>query len=185
MEDKQIVDLYWERSERAIHETEKKYGRYCHYIAYRILENREDAEEVVNRTYLKAWDTIPPHRPELLKPYMGMLARQLALDCYEKQHAGKRDGTVALAIDELNECVSAPNGDGDPAEALALREALNRFVGALPTKTGKVFILRYWYTCSIAEIAENCDMKESSVSVLLLRTRKKLKAFLIKEGFDL
>ena len=89
MEDKQIVDLYWERSELAIKETEKKYGKYCHYIAYQILENDEDAKEVVNDTYLKTWETIPPQRPETLKSYVGMISRQLAFNIYEKNHAKK------------------------------------------------------------------------------------------------
>ena len=96
MEDKQIVDLYWKRSESAIAETEKKYGRYCHYIAYQILENDEDAKEIVNDTYLKTWQTIPPKRPESLKTYVGMISRQLALNVYEEQHTQKRGGQVMM-----------------------------------------------------------------------------------------
>ena len=92
MEDKQIVDLYFERSESAISETDKKYGRYCHYIAYRILENDEDAKEIVNDTYLKAWNTIPPNRPDPLKPYVGMLSRQLSLDRHEEYHTQGGNG---------------------------------------------------------------------------------------------
>ena len=102
MEDKQIVELYFARAESAVAETEKKYGRYCHYIAYRILENDEDAKESVNDTYLKAWNTMPPHRPQALKPYLGMLCRQISLDRYEKNHARKRFGQVALALEELS-----------------------------------------------------------------------------------
>jgi RNA polymerase sigma-70 factor (ECF subfamily) len=101
MEDKQILDLYFERSESAISETDRKYGRYCHYIANRILENDEDAKEIVNDTYLKAWNTIPPNRPDPLKPYVGMLSRQLSLDRYDKYHAQKRGGQVTLVLDEL------------------------------------------------------------------------------------
>ena len=97
MQDKQIVELYWERSESAIAETEKKYGRYCQYIAGQILENDEDAKEIVNDTYLKTWQTIPPKRPESLKAYVGMICRQLAFNLYEKQHTKKR-GQVPLVI---------------------------------------------------------------------------------------
>ncbi|MBQ2385535.1 MAG: RNA polymerase subunit sigma-70, partial [Clostridia bacterium] len=97
MEDKQIVELYWDRSEVAIEETDKKYGRYCHYIAYQILENDEDAKEVVNDTYLKTWQNIPPDRPEHLRAYVGMISRQIALNAYEKNHAKKR-GNFALAL---------------------------------------------------------------------------------------
>ncbi|MBE6579078.1 MAG: sigma-70 family RNA polymerase sigma factor [Ruminococcaceae bacterium] len=182
MEDKQIVELYFARAESAVAETEKKYGRYCRYIAYRILENDEDAEESVNDTYLKAWNTMPPHRPQALKPYLGMLCRQISLDRYEMNHAGKRFGQVSLALEELAECI--PDGkNGDPGEGLALRDALNRFLYSLPEKTRKIFLRRYWYTSSIAEIASDFGMKESNVTVLLLRTRRKLKAFLQKEGF--
>ena len=183
MEDKQIVDLYWERSESAIAETEKKYGRYCHYIAYQILEDDEDAKEIVNDTYLKTWQTIPPKRPEALRPYVGMICRQLALNAYEKQHAHKR-GQLSLVLDELAECLPGDNGDGDVASRVALHDSLNTFLQGLPKKARNVFIRRYWYTSSIAEIAEEYSMKESAVAMLLLRTRNKLKKHLQKEGFS-
>lgn len=183
MDDKQIVELYFARAESAVAETEKKYGRYCHYIAYGILGNDEDAKEIVNDTYLKAWNTIPPNRPEALKPYVGMLCRQLSLDRYEKHRAKKRGGQTALVLEELAECIPAGDGSEDVGESVALRDALNRFVTALPERTRKVFLRRYWYAGSVAEIASEYGMKESNVTVLLLRTRKKLKAFLQKEGF--
>ncbi len=185
MEDRQIVDLYLKRSEDAISETEKKYGRYCHYIAYRILENDEDAKEVVNDTYLKTWNTIPPNRPDRLKPYVGMISRQLSLDRYEAGRAQKRGGQTASVLEELAECI--PDGDSreDIGESVALRDALNKFVSSLPDETQRVFIRRYWYTSSISEIARDYSMKEGNVAVLLLRTRKKLKKYLTKEGFEI
>ena len=185
MEDKQIVDLYFKRSDTAISETEKKYGHYCHYIAYRILENDEDAEEIVNDTYLKAWNTIPPNRPDSLKAYMGMISRQLSLDRYERFHAQKRNGQTELLLDELAECIPDNDNGEDLGESIHLRDTLNRFVWSLPEKTRNIFIRRYWYSSSISEIAEEYAMKESNVTVLLLRTRKKLKCFLYKEGFHL
>ena len=183
MDDKQIVDLYFERLDAAISETEKKYGRYCHYIAYSILDNDEDAKEIVNNTYLKVWNTIPPYRPVLLKSYVGMICRQLSLDRYEKYHAQKRAGQVVFILDELAEVIPDNNNSNSIGESLELRDALNRFVWSLPDKTQKIFVRRYWYSSSIAEIAEDYGMKESSVTVLLLRTRKKLRNFLHKEGF--
>ena len=185
MEDRQIVDLYLKRSEEAISETDKKYGRYCHYIAYRILENDEDAKEVVNDTYLKTWNTIPPNRPDRLKPYVGMISRQLSLDRYEEYHAQKRSGQVSLVLEELAECIPDNDSGADIGESVALRDALGRFVRSLPDKTQSIFLQRYWYSCSMAEIAEGYGMRENSVTVLLHRTRKKLKAHLQKEGFDL
>ena len=184
MEDKQIVDLYFERSESAISETDKKYGRYCHYIAYRILENDEDVKEIVNDTYLKAWNTIPPNRPDPLKPYVGMLSRQLSLDRYEEYRAQKRGGQVMLVLDELAECIPDGNSGEDIGESIALQDALNKFVWSLSDKAQNVFVRRYWYSSSISEIAEEYGMKESNVTVLLLRTRRKLKAYLQKEGFN-
>ena len=185
MEDKQIVELYWARSENAISETEKKYGRYCHYIAYQILYNDEDAKEVVNDTYLKTWNTIPPKRPDPLKPYVGTISRQLALDVYKKQHAQRRGGQVSLVLDELSECISDNDNGADIGESVALSDALNRFMWALPQRTRNIFVRRYFYMSSVAEIAKDFSMKESNVTMHLLRTRKKLEQFLKKEGFDL
>ena len=184
MEDKEIVDLYWERSESAIAETERKYGKYCHYIAYQILENNEDAKEIVNDTYLKTWQTIPPKRPDALKPYVGMISRQLALNAYEEQHTQKR-GQLTLVLDELAECLPSNDEEWDVVSGIALHDSLNIFLRRLPSKTRNIFIRRYWYTSSIAEIAEEYSMKESAVAMLLLRARKKLKTHLQKEGFNL
>ena len=185
MEDKQIVELYWARSETAISETAKKYGRYCHYIAYQILHNDEDAKEVVNDTYLKTWNTIPPRRPDPLKPYVGTISRQLALDVYKKQHAQRRGGQVSLVLDELSECIPDNDSGADIGESVALSDALNRFMWALPQRTRNIFVRRYFYMSSVAEIAKDFSMKESNVTMHLLRTRKKLEQFLKKEGFDL
>ena len=185
MEDKQIVELYWERSETAIAETEKKYGRYCHYIAYQILYNDEDAEQVVNDTYLKIWNTIPPQRPDLLKSYAGMISRQLALNTYEMQHTQKRGGQVPLVLDELSECIPDNADSTDIEDNIALSDALDRFIRSLPQRTRNIFVRRYFYISTVSEIAKDYSMKESNVAMLLLRTRKKLAQFLKKEGFDI
>lgn len=185
MNDEQIVELYWARSETAIAETEKKYGRYCHYIAYQILYNDEDAKEVVNDTYLKTWSTIPPQRPASLRPYVGMISRQLALDVYKEQHAQKRGGQVSLVLDELSECIPDNDSGADIGESVALSDALSRFIWTLPQRTRNIFVRRYFYISTIAEIAKDFSMKESNVTMHLLRTRKKLEQFLKKEGFDI
>lgn len=184
MEDRQIVDLYWERSEAAISETEKKYGKYCHYIAFNILDNNEDAEEVVNDTYLRLWNSIPPKRPDPLKPYAGTVCRNTALKRYTEQRAQKRGGAASV-IEELNECVPDGSSQNDIGESIALRDALNRFVRSLPERTQEIFISRYFYASPIADIARGQSKSESYITVLLLRTRKKLKQFLEKEGLDI
>ena len=185
MEDQQIVDLYFARSESAITETDRKYGRYCHSIAYNILEDHEDAKEIVNDTYLKAWNTIPPNRPDPLKPYVGMISRHLSLDRYEEYHTQKRGGQVPLVLEELAECIPDNDSREDIGESVALKDALAKFIRSLPDKTQMIFLRRYWYASSVAEIAEEFGMRENSVNVLLHRTRKKLKDHLQKEGFDL
>ncbi len=185
MEDQQIVDLYFARSESAITETDRKYGRYCHSIAYNILEDHEDAKEIVNDTYLKAWNTIPPNRPDPLKPYVGMISRHLSLDRYEEYHTQKRGGQVPLVLEELAECIPDNDSREDIGESVALNDALAKFIRSLPDKTQRIFLRRYWYASSVAEIAEEYGMRENSVNVLLHRTRKKLKDHLQKEGFDL
>lgn len=184
MEDKQIVDLYWQRNESAIEETDKKYGRYCHYIAHHILADDEDAKEIVNDTYLKAWNTIPPNRPDPLKPYLGTISRQLSLNRYESQHTQKRGGQVVLALEELSECIPDTDSGEDIGESVAFSDALTRFLWKLPTRTRNMFIRRYFYMSPVAEIARDFSLKESAVTMLMLRTRRKLAHFLKKEGFD-
>ena len=185
MDDKQIVDLYWARSETAIVETEKKYGRYCYYIAHQILSSDEDAKEVVNDTYLKTWNTIPPQRPTKLKPYVGMISRQLALDTYEAQHTQKRGGQLPLVLDELSECIPDNSSGADISDSFLLSDSLNRFLWKLPERTRNIFVRRYFYMSSITEIAKDFQLKESNITMHLLRTRKKLEQFLKKEGFDI
>ena len=184
MEDRQIVDLYWARSEVAITETDKKYGRYCHYIAYQILCDDMDAEEIVNDTYLKTWNTVPPNHPDPLKRYVGMISSQLALNRYEEKSAARRGGgKIPLIFHELDECITDEEASADMAESIVLRDLLNRFIWSLPKKTRNIFVRRYWYASSLAEIAEEYGMRESAVAMLMFRTRQKLREFLQKEGF--
>lgn len=183
MEDKMIVNLYWERSESAIIETQIKYDRYLKSIAQNILISNEDAEECVNDTYLKTWNSIPQARPESLKAFIGKIARNTALDRYDCLSAQKRVGvSTEMALHELEECI--PSGES-VCDDYALRSAINGFLASLPKRTRIVFLQRYWYLCKISEIAINVRMSESNVKVLLLRTREKFKAFLEREGITL
>ena len=149
MEDKQIVALYLARSETAIRETERKYGHYCHAIAYGILQNGQDAEEVVNDTYLRLWQSIPPHEPDPLKPYIATVSRRLALDVYDEKHARKRYGQVTVLLDELAECIAAPSDVESEYEARELERSLDRFVRSLPSRDANIFLRRYFFTDSI------------------------------------
>ena len=186
MKDEAIIELFWARSEAAIHETDRAYGRYCQSIAYSILRVHEDAEETVNDTWPKAWDTIPPERPHHLKGFLGRITRQLSINRLERETAQKRGaGQYALALEELAECIPDQSRSEDLAELTALRDALNRFLRSLPTELRSVFLRRYWYAQSIAEIAAGCGMSESKVKSMLLRTRNKLRKLLTEEGFAL
>lgn len=183
MEDKKIIELYWQRSEEAITQTASKYGAYCRSVAWNILYNSEDSEECVNDTYLRAWDTIPPQRPRVLQTFLGKITRNLSLDRWRMNHAQKRDSGVFLALEELQECI--PGSDGDMSEDLAIREALNGFLRGLKPEHRKVFLRRYWYLSPVKEITEDYGISESKVKMILLRTREKLKAHLESEGIVL
>ncbi len=186
MKDDAIIELYWARSEAAIDETDRAYGRYCQSIAYGILRIHEDAEETVNDTWLKAWDTIPPERPHYLKGFLGRITRQLSINRLEKETAQKRGaGQYALALEELAECIPDQSRGEDLADLTALRDALNRFLRSLPVESRSVFLRRYWYAQSIVEIAAGYGMSESKVKSMLLRTRNKLRKLLTEEGFVL
>ncbi len=186
MEDKQIVDLYWERSETAISETARKYGKYCRYIAFNILRNDEDSKECVNDTYLRAWNSIPPHRPSVLKTFLGKITRNLSLDKYEQYNAEKRNsGQMPLILDEIQECVPASDNTENIIEEMALTEILNRFLSSLSLEQRKIFMRRYWYLSPIKEIATEYSISESKVKMSLFRSRNELKKLLEKEGISI
>lgn len=186
MDDKQIIELFWGRLERAIVETEKKYGRYCHFISYHILQNEEDAKECVNDTLIKAWNSIPPNRPGRLAAFLGKITRNLSLDRYQRQHAKKRDhGRVTVALDELADCLPGTDNVSHYLDHLILQETLNTFLWSLSTERRIVFMRRYWYFSTIKEIASDLHISESKVKMLLLRTRNDLKEYLMKEGVAL
>ena len=182
MKDSQIVELYFARSETAISETDKKYGRYFHYIAYNILYSKEDAEECVNDTYVKAWDIMPPRRPEKLSTFLGKITRNIALNRYNYEHAGKREGTADIIFSEAEEFIPDPFSENHISEEIALRDAINGFLASLPERTRTVFIQRYWYMCSVREISQSVGITETNVKVILHRTRADFKAYLEKEG---
>ena len=184
MTDRQIIELFWARSQQAIEETQRTYGRYCQSVVYGILRDREEAEEIVNDTYLKLWNLIPPERPDSLKGFLGMIARGLAINRLKANHRQKRGaGQYLLGIEELQECIPDTCGETDLEDLTALRDCLNRFLRALPSEQRCVFIRRYWHMNSIAEIAKEFGMSQSKVKSMLMRIRTQLKEHLTKEGF--
>ena len=184
MDDKELIELYFARSQRAVAETMNKYGGLCRAAAYRILGSREDSEECASDACLHAWQSIPPHRPENLPAFLLKLTRNAALHRYERQTAQKRGGgQVPLVLDELRECAAA--GGERTAEDLAIQEVLNRFLGSLSQENRTIFLRRYWHFCTIAEIAAAGGISESKVKMSLLRSRKALRQLLEKEDIAL
>lgn len=183
MEDEQILELYWERSEEAIGESEKKYGRYCRTIAQNILHSPQDAEECVNDTWLRAWNAIPPSRPKRLAVFLGRITRNLAIDRWRRSQSEKYGGgQIILCLDELAEYVGTQQNLPDD---LALKEALQSFLAALKRQTARIFMLRYWHMYPIKEIARLCGISEGAVKMSLQRTGKQLKAHLQKEDIEI
>ncbi|WP_031474308.1 RNA polymerase sigma factor [Agathobaculum desmolans] len=186
MDDKQIIDLYWDRSESAISETANKYSKYCNSIAFNILHNNEDSEECVNDTYMRAWAAIPPQCPNRLSTFLGKITRNLALNRYDQYSAAKRGyGQMPLALEELQDCIPSANSVEQTIEDAALVEVINRFLADLPADTRKIFMRRYWYLSPIKEIADDYNFSESKVKMILLRSRNKLKQILEKEDIAL
>ena len=186
MEDHAIIDLYWARDEQALTETQQKYGAYCWAIAHNILKNKEDTEECVNDTYMRAWHAMPPHRPGALGAFLGKITRNLSLDRYKHTRAEKRGGgQVAAALDELGESVPGGTQPEQELAAAELSRVLDRFLRNLPEKECCMFLRRYWYVDSIQEISLRYGMAEGSVKSNLFRIRQRLKRYLEEEGIVL
>ena len=182
MTDEEIVALYFARNEDAIAETGKKYGWYCSTVAYNILRSLEDSEECVSETWLRAWNSIPPKRPDRLKPYLGRITRNLALDRVRADAARKKT-EVPMILEELN--VASLDTPEDALEQKRLSEAVSAWLYTLPPGKQRVFVLRYWYFEPLKEISRKTGWKENRLMVELYRMRGKLKRYLQKEGFEL
>lgn len=186
MDDKRIIELYVERDERAIQETQIKYGKYCLAIAHNILNNTEDAEETVNDVYIGTWHAIPPHNPENLSTFLGKITRRYAIKRWRAARALKRGGgEVPLVLEELMGCIPAENDMERDMEMADLSNLLNHFLAALPKQERTVFVCRYWYMDSVGSIADRYGFSQSKVKSMLSRTRNKLRTYLKKEEYDI
>jgi RNA polymerase sigma-70 factor (ECF subfamily) len=182
MDDKRIIELYWARNESALVQTRAKYSRYCYHIAYNILQDHEESEEVENDTYLDAWNSIPPHRPENFQAFLAKITRRIALDKYRARIAQKRGGgDTPLSLEELHECIPSHVNIDEALEAHRLADLINGFLHTLPKTERAIFIYRYWYCESTAYISSQFCCTQSKVRTTLHRTRLKLKEYLKKE----
>lgn len=185
LEDSEIIELFFERTEQAIVEVSAKYGTVCGRIARNILKNGLDAEECVNDTYLAAWNTIPPQKPEPLRTYIFRIVRNIAVAKYHANTCKKRNSYYDAALEELENCLAASDTVEQEISAKELSQQINCFLAALDEKSQAMFVRRYWYSDSISEIAKRFNMSKNNVSVCLSRIREKLKTHLKKEGFEL
>lgn len=184
MEDSHIIQLFFDRAERAIEALSVKYGKLCYRIAYNILTNDRDAEECENDTYLRVWDTVPPTCPDNLRAYVSRIVRNLALDRVRYQARQKRSMPTDLVLSELSECIPAPVSVEADADDTVV-QALTAYLNTLDDLTRVLFVRRYFYMDSVEMLARQFDMNASSVSSKLTRTRARLKTHLEKEGIVL
>lgn len=183
MKDAEIVALYWERNEAALEETAEKYERYLMKIAMNVLSDTEDSQESVNDTYLKAWNSMPPHRPNMLSTYLGKITRRLSIDILRRKTSEKRGGSqYQLSLSELSDCVGEDSTQKE-VDLHLLGEAIGVFLHTLSPQTRNVFVSRYYFMDSIKEIAVRCGMSDGGVKMLLYRTRLGLREYLRKEEF--
>ena len=184
MEDREIVQLYWDRDERAISESDAKYGPLCRSVALRVLGNPEDREECVSDTWLRAWNAIPPKRPDPLGAFLAKITRNLALDRWRQDHAAKRRaGETALALEELEEVVSGESLE-DELQRRELVRVLNGFLESLPETDRDLFLRRYLALETLKSLAEGTGRSVSAVHQRLGRLRVRLREHLRKEGMD-
>lgn len=183
MQDEAIVEMFWQRDESALNEAQTKYRGYISKIAVNILADIEDAREIVNETLFRAWNSIPPQRPSMLKTYLGKIARELSIDLYRSRHRKKRiSSELTVSLEELGDILSDGGGDFD---SKALGETIDAYLHTLSSESRTAFVQRYYFADTVREIAERQGVSESAVKSRLLRARRGLKEYLEKEGYTL
>ena len=185
MEDAEIIELYWQRDQRAVDETHGKYGGFLTNIAWNILRSRSDAEECVNDTYLNAWNAIPPARPSALRAWLGRIARNLSLDRWRRDRTERRGDGMEVLLGELADCVPAPHGPEQTLEDREIAALISAFLRRQPAENRVIFLRRYWYGEDLGTIAGALGCGQGKVKSSLFRTRKALRAYLEREGVSL
>ena len=181
MEDEKIIALFWARNEQAVKETDIAYGRRLYVLSNNILNNREDAQECVSDTYMETWKSIPPKRPKYFYAFLAAICRNVSLNRLDWYLAEKRKAEVVSLTQEMESCIPDRHLEGD-FDRRELRRLLETFLAGLPKESRLIFLRRYLYVDTVAEIAARYGIRESKVKTQLHRTRKKLHAFLEKEG---
>ncbi len=182
MEDSQIIELYWQRSENAIIETSNKYSRLLLSISLNILGNYSDAEECENDTYVAAWNTIPPTRPGIFSAFLSKIVRNISINRYEYNRAKKRNSEYDLILSELEECVASEMSVEDSYAAGEISAYIDEFLQTQKQETRVIFVRRYWYADPVKDIAQRMKISESKVKTVLFRTRNELQKYLAERG---
>jgi len=182
MEDEKIIELFFRRSEQAIQELDKKYGRVCRKLSHNIVNNDQDAEECVNDAYLGAWNAIPPVIPNPLLSYIVKIVRNISLKFYWRKAAAKRSSIYTTALTEIEDCIADPKSVEDEIEVKELARIIESFLDTLTVENSVIFMRRYWFSDRYKDIARYTGLSEKNVSVRLTRIRQKMREYLIERG---
>lgn len=182
MEDEKIIDLFFDRSEQALTELDAKYGKFCRRLSHNILNDRRDTEECLNDAYLALWNAIPPERPHPLLTYLCKTVRNLSLKLYHRKTALKRNSAYDVVMEELEDCLPSPDTVEAEADAKELTRLIEAYLDTLSQENRVIFIRRFWFSDSYADIARQTGLTEKTVSVRLTRLRKQLKQYLTEKG---
>lgn len=186
MEDSQIVDLFLKRDETAISKTADKFGNRLRSLALGIVADAQTAEECENDTYLKAWESIPPHEPrDYLYAFLARITRHIAINCCRDRGRLKRSAVLCELSEEMEQCIPSPDDVECRIDGIVLSEAINRFLSGLNEEKRNIFLRRYWYLDSISDISKRYGVSERNVTTVLFRCREKLRKQLIEEGYTL
>ena len=180
MDDNLIIELFFSRSEQAVSELDRKYGKLCHKLSFSILNNARDAEECVNGAYLGIWNAIPPHRPDPLTAFLCKIVRNISIMRYHSNTAAKRNSSYEISLEELENSLASKNNVDAEIDEKELIKAIEDFLKTLSKENRVIFMRRYWFSDSYAEIAQQTGVPEKGISVRLTRIRQKLKSYLIK-----
>lgn len=184
MEDKIIIELYWERKEEAIKETALKYGKLCTYISRNILSSQEDTEECVNDTYFAVWNAIPNERPNIFSAFISRITRNLALKKYEYLSAAKRNPGAIASLEELGDCISGTESVESEIEKRRIESTIDTFLWQQSEEKRNIFIRRYWYFDTIESICKSTGFSQSKVKSMLYQMRQRLRKKLESEGIE-
>ena len=180
IDDEKIIEMFFERSEQGIRELDIKYGKACHNLSYHIVGSRQDAEECVNDAYLGAWNAIPPARPNPLLSYLVKIVRNISLKIYWRKEAAKRSSHYTIALEEIEACIADQKNIEEEIEVRELACIIESFLDTLTIENRVIFMRRYAYADTYADIAKCVGISEKNVSVRLTLIRQKMKQFLIE-----